>query len=98
VILPFMSRPINPERDALVAAVTVLLITALCISVVTWVARMGLVESVQQEILPLARTASAFTDGDLHETLTDQGQKGGDVYSRVQAPYRQILAANSQLR
>ncbi|NBX03665.1 MAG: hypothetical protein EBR02_06355 [Alphaproteobacteria bacterium] len=88
----------SPKIEAFLAALAVLIITLVCNIAVTLTARYALLDSIQNEMMATARTAAEFTDGDLHQTLTKPEQKGSEEYLKVQAPYRQMLAANPDLR
>ncbi len=89
---------INPRKEAIVAALLVFVLTMMCNIAVTTIARHGMLDAIQDQLRGLAGTASAWTDGDLHETLINPEQKGSEDYLRVQEPYRKMLKANSDLR
>jgi PAS domain S-box-containing protein len=87
----------TPRRHSLLVAALLLAFLLLCAFVMTYMARRELLFEVQTRLLAYAKTAAALTDGDLHQTLTQPGQKGSDAYLRLQKPYQLILAANPEL-
>ena len=91
---------IKPKKEALTAALSVFAITMVCNVAVTWIARDGMLDAIQDELRSMVGTAAALTNGDLHQTLNKPEQKGSPDYLQVQAPYRQMLSAdaNSDLR
>ncbi|MDX2073727.1 MAG: aldehyde dehydrogenase family protein [Alphaproteobacteria bacterium] len=89
---------IRPWRDGLVVGLAMLVATVACSTVMYRYASKGLLHEVQETLLHVARTAAVMTDGDLHRTLVDNTQKGSADYLRAQQPYREILAANPNIR
>ena len=91
---------IKPKKEAIIAAFSVFAITMLCNITVTWIARHGMLDAIQDKLAAMAGTAAILTDGDLHQTLTAPEQKNSPDYLKVQEPYRQMLSAgaNSDLR
>ena len=89
---------INAKRDAMLAALAVLTMTVVCNIAVSILAHRGLLDGVQDQMRLAANTAAIMTDGDVHETLTKPAQKDSPEYLKAQEPYRQILAANPDLR
>lgn len=89
---------IRPKKEALTAACAVFAMTMLCNIAVTWIARAGMLDAIQDQLRGIAGTAAELTNGDLHQTLTNPEQKGSEDYLKVQAPYQQMLEANADLR
>jgi methyl-accepting chemotaxis protein len=65
---------------------------------VSYVARQGLKTEVRENLLSIAKTAAAWTNGDLHQTLQKPEDTGNENYKKVQEPYKQILKANQDLQ
>ncbi len=93
-----MHTHIKPKKEAFIAALSVFAITMLCNIAVTWIARAGMLDAIQDQLRGVAGTASELTNGDLHQTITKPEQKESEDYLNVQAPYRQMLKANPDLR
>lgn len=91
-------KEIKPWRDGIVVGIATFFVTFTCSTVMYVYAQNGLLHEVQETLLHVARTAAVMTDGDLHQTLTDNSQKGSPDYLRVQKPYREILSVNSDIK
>jgi methyl-accepting chemotaxis protein len=84
-------------RDALIAALIMLCVSALTGYVVYRSAAEGLKNEVQGYLLSLAKTASEMTDGDLHQQITQPEEKYSPLYEKTRAPYFKILKANPNI-
>ena len=90
-------KGIRPWRDGLLVGVTTFFVTFACSSMMYYYASKGLLNEVQETLFHVARTAAVMTDGELHQTLTDNAQKGSENYLRVQKPYREIVSVNPSI-
>ena len=81
----------HPKREAFVAAVSVFLACIFCNFAVTLLAQRTLRVEIQERIADIAAFASEFTDGDVHETLTNQEQQGSPEYNKIVEVYHRIL-------
>ena len=79
-------RVVQPVRDALLAMLTVGLVSGSGLAVTYYFSRQVQIESAQQELLQLARVAATTIDVEAHRTLDDASDDGGETYRRVLAP------------
>lgn len=85
-------------RAALLVFLAAFAISSFCSLTIHHFASKGILEEVQSYLLSMSGTASALTNGDLHQTLTRKEQKNTPEYLKVQEPYRLLLKANTRLR
>ena len=82
----------------LIAGMTVLYVIVLC----TWLSYAISIriqrETLDEELLVLARLAAAQIDPAAHAALTDPAQQNGEAYQVVVAPLREMLTAASAVR
>jgi archaellum component FlaC len=88
----------HPKREALVAALCVLLITMICNIAVTLVARNALIANVQHHLAVFADMAADRINGDLHQTVNKPTQKGSLEYIELLKPLREVLSVDPDLR
>ena len=79
-------RMVKPWRDAVVAAVVVLVVSASGLGTTYYFSRRMQIESVQRELLQVARMAATTIDVEAHARLDDPAMDGGPEYLRVVAP------------
>jgi len=79
-------RVVRPLRDALLAALTVGLVSGSGLAATYYLSRQVQIESVQRELLQLARVAATTIDVAAYRTLDDPSEDGGEDYRRVLAP------------
>ncbi|MCC6988272.1 MAG: hypothetical protein IT181_04705 [Acidobacteria bacterium] len=77
---------IYPRREALGAAATVFVVSALGVFVTYHFSRQAQLEAVQNELAQLARVVAASIDGDLHKTATAHGMEGSPEYLKALEP------------
>ncbi len=88
----------HPKRDALAAAIIVLVITLVCNIAVTFIAKEGLTDSVQHHLLAVSKFAASRLNGDQHTMLQEESQTGSDVYVEILKPLREVLGADEEIR
>lgn len=84
-------------RDALIAALGVLVIAGITGGVVYIKAADGLKKEVQSNLLSIAKSASQLLDGDAHQLITKPEDKGGEIYEKARAPFFKLLHANDNI-
>ena len=80
------SHSVRPLRDAVLAALTVSLVSGLGLAATYYFSRQVQIESEQRELLQLARVAATTIDVAAYRTLDDPSDDGGETYRRVLAP------------
>ena len=89
-------RVVRPVRDALLAVLTVGLVSGSGLAVTYYFSRQVQIESAQQELLQLARVAATTIDVEAHLTLDDASDDGGETYRRVLAPLVALQRASPE--
>ncbi len=84
-------------RDAVIAAMAMLTISALTGYVVYHSASEGLKKEVQSNLLSIAQSASQLLDGDAHMQITKPEDKGSELYEHTRAPFFKLLHANPNI-
>lgn len=84
-------------RDAVFAALVVLLISITTGFVVFQSASGALKSEVQSNLRSIASSAANLTNGDMHQQITDPAQKGSALYEEVRKPYYSLLHANPNI-
>ena len=95
--LPQRRRNIHPLRDALIAAVSTFVISAVGLSIVYLKARELQLESVRTELLQLARATAAQIDGDVHARLVSPAQQGSPEHLRLLEPLARMHRATRDI-
>ena len=88
----------NPKKEAFVASFVAFLITMICNASVTGVARISLVEELQDRFSNIAKVAASFIDGDLHQKITKQQQKESPEYSEILKGLRHFGDSDTDIR
>lgn len=84
-------------RDGMVSGLILLCVSAFIGAYVYHSGATGLKQEVQSYISSVAQSAANFTDGDLHQTITDASQQGGEAYEKLREPYYKLLKANPNI-
>ena len=84
-------------RDGIIAAFAVLLIAGGTGWVVYRSAVHGLENEVKSNLLSLANSAAALTDGDGLAQITEPEDRGSTLYEAVRAPHTRLLEANPNI-
>ena len=87
----------SPRRDAFVASSSVFLVLLLSALTITLLAHHMLYQRMIHELMGLAHTAAAITDGDDLEKITKPEQKNSAPYHDIQGKFARILLANPEL-
>jgi methyl-accepting chemotaxis protein len=89
---------LTPGREAFLAALIVLLISNVSTFIVTKQSIQESLRDIQNSLINVGKVAAVMTNGDMHRLIKKPADKNGQIYREVQKPYRQLLAANSDLR
>lgn len=88
---------IHPVREAIVACLTVLLVSCVGLALVYYYARQAQIETVRDELASLARSLAVQIDGDTHRRLITPNQAGTPDHLRVVTPMAAFHRANPRL-
>jgi|GEM_PF-2846891 len=88
---------IRPVREAILAALTVFLVSCVGLFLVYHNARQAQIETVRDDLASLARSLAVQIDGDAHRTLASPEQLGTPAHLRTVAPLVAFHRANPRI-
>jgi signal transduction histidine kinase len=88
---------IHPLREAILACLTVFLVSCVGLMLVYHYAHQAQIETVRDELASLARSVAVQVDGDAHRRLTSPAQAGSPDHLRVVTPMAAFHRANPRL-
>lgn len=92
------AHQIRPLRDALLASLAVVLLSAMLVGVMRYAAAEGARDGVNAELENLAAAAATVVDVSQHEQLRRADQLDTPSYEATVAPLRRILHSNPSIR
>lgn|GEM_PF-1058649 len=88
----------NPRKEAFTASICLFIVCIICNIAVAAVARIGLIESIQERLQDIATIVASRIDGDKHQKITKQEQQGSPEYMQFINGFREILAVDDDFR
>ena len=80
------------------AAITLMLVISACVGLAQQVASSVVKETLDEQLAASARVVAEQMNITLHAQLTDPAQQNGELYNKVVAPLRQMLAATPEFK